>query len=75
MVLAFPHYFLLGFSCCKDMSWIQWNKKQWFAVLQIQCLALADLPLQLMCLSYKWIAQFLLFLVKEFSDAILRERW
>lgn len=54
------------------MSWFLWNKKQWFAVLQIQCLALVDLPLQLMCLGYKWTAQFLLFLGKEFSDVILR---
>lgn len=49
LVLSFPHYFLLCSSCCKDMSWFLWNKKQWFAVLQIQCLALVELPLQLMC--------------------------
>lgn len=51
MVLSFPHYFLLCFTCWKAMSWFLWKKKQWFAVLQIQCLALVDLPLQLLCLG------------------------
>lgn len=69
VVLSFPtvSFHVCFHVCCnKHTFWFLWNGEcGWFVVLQIQWLALVELPLQLVCLGYRRIVQFLCFLHED----------
>lgn len=68
IVLSFPtisFHVCFRVCCCKHTFWFLWNRQQWFVVLQMQRLALIELPLQLIWLGYRWIVQFLCFLHED----------